>query len=303
MNACQIQIISRVFLLQKAFIKLLCFLEDGRLALYNSNKTIFVFSRGNYELEDFIENDDDIYTICGVRNECLAFAGWDKLINIWQIGKGKCKKLHVLYGHEDRIWKVIKLENGRLCSCSDDKTIRIWDDKNKYKCIQILVGHLGFVKSIIEVNKYIISIGSFYSDPSLRVWDKSTYECVKTIKINEHFEGSSLEKMNEFMAVFWGKDEIFLMNTFSFQYELFKNNYWFNKICSIYPLKNGNIFFGNEIGEIGLFDPVSNKLILKKNIFPCHSSVNNIIKVKDQEIFVTSGPGVIYIYELIGSST
>ena len=46
----------------------------------------------------------------------------------------------ILKGHKDHVEKVILLNNNCLCTCSYDKTIKIWDLKTT-NCINTLVGH------------------------------------------------------------------------------------------------------------------------------------------------------------------
>ena len=49
-----------------------------------------------------------------------------------------------------------------------DHTIRKWDNKNNYKCVQVIKGHANSVISIIEMNGYIISVGD-KDDNSVRI--------------------------------------------------------------------------------------------------------------------------------------
>ena len=90
----------------------------------------------------------------------------------------------ILIGHNDIINSVIELQNGNLVSCSNDKTIRIWN-KEIIKPI-ILKGHKKKVIDIIELN--CGDILSWSKDNTIRIWDKETYnlkyieQCSKNIK-------------------------------------------------------------------------------------------------------------------------
>ena len=52
--------------------------------------------------------------------------------------------------HDEWINKVIYCLNGNIISCSEDKTIKIWEENNnnEYQCIKIFT-HNDFVNSIL----------------------------------------------------------------------------------------------------------------------------------------------------------
>ena len=62
---------------------------------------------------------------------------------IWKIATGNCIK--TLLGHSDCEWEILVLSNKRIASCTDDKTIRIWD-KQSGDYTKVLKSH---TKSVI----------------------------------------------------------------------------------------------------------------------------------------------------------
>ena len=69
--------------------------------------------------------------------------------------------------------------NGDLISRSDDKTIKIWNQKTK-KCTATLRGHVRYVLSIIELkNGGIVASASW--DKTIKLWDIRKKECIKTL--------------------------------------------------------------------------------------------------------------------------
>ena len=62
---------------------------------------------------------------------------------VWDVTSGEC--LAVLKGHERRVNAVVFSPIGaNLATCSDDKTVRLWDIE-KHSCVQTYYDHSGCV--------------------------------------------------------------------------------------------------------------------------------------------------------------
>lgn len=86
----------------------------------------------------------------------LVSSGRDNKVVIWE-GQGKT----VLHGHSASVNSVkLSKDNKFVVSGSSDKTVKIWDVKNK-KCIRTLIGHKSRVNNVEFYNngKVIISSG------------------------------------------------------------------------------------------------------------------------------------------------
>ena len=68
----------------------------------------------------------------------------------------------IIQEHDDAINYLIQLKNGILASCSNDKTIKLFNIKeNEYELIQTLNLHYRWVNKILELsNNYLVS-GSY----------------------------------------------------------------------------------------------------------------------------------------------
>ena len=78
------------------------------------------------------------------------------------------------------------LASNHLVSCSEDKTIRIWNLSSN-QCIRVLKGHANSVRCI-RFNTYtgeLLSVSADqqnYGDHNVKVWDLDTGKCLKTIQ-------------------------------------------------------------------------------------------------------------------------
>ena len=75
---------------------------------------------------------------------------------------------------------MIKLNNGNLCSSGIDSSIKIWDYKSG-KCITILKGHKGIVKSLCQFRDGVILSGS--KDGEIKAWKNN--QCLSTLFIKD----------------------------------------------------------------------------------------------------------------------
>ena len=79
------------------------------------------------------------------------------------------------------IHSLLLLSDGRLASCSQDKTIKIYNINNNYHCDITLEGHTNGVNYISELdNNKLISCSD---DRSIKIWSisQSSYQCDYTI--------------------------------------------------------------------------------------------------------------------------
>ena len=92
------------------------------------------------------------------------------------------KLLFTLTGHKDgdNIWGLIELNNGNLVSGSNDKSIKIWDLESK-SCAKTLIGHSGYVFSLLEHSSGKLISGGGIIDRTSRMWDVISGECTNIL--------------------------------------------------------------------------------------------------------------------------
>lgn len=91
-------------------------------------------------------------------SQYVITAGTNTLINVWEMGKGRHKRLHLktrLTGHNDAITCLTASQAYRiLVSGSDDQTCIVWD-LNRLKFIRQLPNHATSI-SCITVNELTV---------------------------------------------------------------------------------------------------------------------------------------------------
>ncbi len=97
----------------------------------------------------------------------MASGSGDKLIKIWNPNDGRCIKN--LRGHTSWIYSLAVLVDGRLASCSDDTTIKIWDtEKSHDQLIKTLTGHSAWVWSLAVLKNG--NLASSSGDKTIKIW-------------------------------------------------------------------------------------------------------------------------------------
>ena len=54
--------------------------------------------------------------------------------------------------HTDNVNSLLRLKDGRVASCSDDKTIKIFEPSNDYHCDQVIKRHNDSITSICQLD-------------------------------------------------------------------------------------------------------------------------------------------------------
>ena len=133
-------------------------LESSYEESYNRNKDILTFLEilidnydGSNEMKQTIlENELKIYQ-CKDRNNINEVI---KYYNEYKIIQKKIiiEELKSITEHTSSVYSLLRLKDGRIASCSDDNTIKIYDPSNNYHCDKVIYRHSHFIPSICELN-------------------------------------------------------------------------------------------------------------------------------------------------------
>jgi len=131
----------------------------------------------------------------------LASSSDDFQIKLWEVETQKC--LQNFWGHQGEIRALTFIPPSStqaeiLVSASDDCTIRLWDIQTG-NCIQILTGHQHRIWSVCYSPQLDV-LFSCSEDESIKLWDvsfailrKSTFKCIKNIRIPKPYEGMNIK--------------------------------------------------------------------------------------------------------------
>ena len=272
-------------------IRSLCFLRDGRLVSGGENG-IVVHNKDSFQSDILIKNVTTL-SICVLKNGNLASCDNGE-INIYEVDGNDYRNIHKLKGHTDWVNKLVELEDGRLCSCSRDKTIKIWDQK--YQCVQTLSGNIGEIKCVIEMNDYIVSATDDYRK-NVKIWNKNSFQPVRTMQDIYCKWTNSLSKLNENSIILGGTNELFILDVSSFQTKTFQNES-LAAIYSVCVLREDRILLGNSFGEIFCYDSLSNKILFCQKVHN-GGGVICMIKSKDDKIFSSTWNKIINVYDFL----
>ncbi len=103
------------------------------------------------------------------KNQYLISGGRDKMIYIWNVETGQC--VATLKGHDSWVKEAFILPNmSHAISCSDDRSIRVWDINTELCIKKIAEAHSHFV-SCMEVchQRPVIATGGV--DSKIRIWE------------------------------------------------------------------------------------------------------------------------------------
>ncbi len=117
-----------------------------------------------------VNYDQSVYV--GLNNGFITCRPGDNAVRIWD---EHCNQLGICNGHTDVVNAILLMPGNRIVSCSDDKTIRIWDFNGKLLAV---CKDTAKVRSIYLKDGKLISISQ---DKVEREWDMSLLYCFDDI--------------------------------------------------------------------------------------------------------------------------
>lgn len=282
----------------KGYVYCLNILRDGRLASCSDDKSIKIYNKNTFNCEiTILGHTDDVFYFVEMKDGFLisCSGSLDKSIRIWSISGNSYKSEYIIENaHEYFIMKVIILSKNRFGSCSNDKTIKIWNSNPPYNLIKVLTGHQLSVDSIIKLKKRELLVSGSY-DKTLRFWNLNSYQCETIMNDISCYNNDSLFEYNKNILLIGGENTIKIADLQQFKIIQTLKDCRLGDIYSLIKVED-YVLFGCQNGVLGIYNLKNNKIKIQE-----HSHSDDIIclkYIKDESFCSGSHDNSIKIWKL-----
>ena len=163
---------------------------------YVDNIALWNYKDG--KLETVLSGD----SIALSRGRLAVGSGRNGNIQLWNVNSGVCDVLGGHTGDRD-VEKLLQLSDGRLASCSDDDTVRLWDtntgDSQKINLITLILSEnvmkrrTAIITSLVELPEG--RLASVDYEGSVIIWNTATGQCLHLL-VSEPTDGNEMLLLN-----------------------------------------------------------------------------------------------------------
>lgn len=183
-----------------SYVWAVAFSPDGKtLATGSEDKTVKIWDTLTGQcLQTLHEHSERVWLVAfNPDGQTLISASENQTMKLWDVLTGQC--LRTVDGYSNWVLSVAFSPDGQmLASSSEDQRVRLWDVVTG-ECLQTLQGHTNLVSSVtfapqninVRTGKFITSdietkqesqiLASTSDDTTIKLWDATTGECVKTL--------------------------------------------------------------------------------------------------------------------------
>jgi WD40 repeat protein len=131
--------------------------------------TIKIWSRKSFTYVRTLRGHrDGVLALFLLTSGCLASGSRDKTIKLWNIKNSEC--VATIYGHTGSVCSLALMTGRYLISGAgtNDNSIRVWDIKDNYRCINSMEGYQDWVSSLLVLKDN--RLGSTSGDGTFIIW-------------------------------------------------------------------------------------------------------------------------------------
>ena len=269
-------------------------LKDGRIASSSDDKSILIYNKEMDQVELTINLDDKVYNIMQ-SNDGYIFASLESgSISIIKLNSlNSYQLIESVKEHQDSVNKIIEIKDGRFISCSNDKTIKIWEFSNEKLILNKTLNEDNEINSIIEYKENEI-ISTPYRKGSIIVWDINESKNKKVFSMECYGLWNNIQKINDHNVIIGGEKYIYLFQN----YDLIKKIEINSGCYSICYLSNGNILTGHHNGNIKEWKFYGDELNCIGEKERAHDNEINVICEIKNKFILTGALDKINIYKI-----
>ncbi len=253
-------------------------LSDGRLASCSYTKDVKIYDINNdYHCDITIPIPGVSYVSQLTNGHLIASLTSD--IQILSITKDSFKLEHTIQkAHSAIITKTVELTKERFASCSNDKTIKVFDYKS-YSLIKTLEGHKEYVQAMLYIKGKDILLSGSYQE-NIHIWNLSTYQCETVIKDVYCVSRNSLYQIDDNKVIAGGLNKVWVIDLLSNAVICSFEDYQLNSVFCFLTIKDGSLLCGSRNSSLLKLDIENKKIIAKKENFHDYE-VSSLVNIND----------------------
>ena len=259
-------------------------LKDNRFAAGLCEGKICVFSQQDYKLQFQIPAHEDliINLIEFKQKDFLISCSKDCYFKFWKIIGNEYFLLKQIIGHKSCVENIILLKNGLYCSCSFDKTIKVWHPET-FACLKT-INIPNYSKCFIEINNCLVP---FVFDYAIYFYDiNHQFECIGTIKKIDCYSPKGMVKISEKKFVIGGYENLYIIDAIAIQIEAIIKAHN-DTIWALLYLNDGTLLTSGNDKSIKQWDLLNYKCLSVKNN-ASQTGIMTIEMLKDQVLVSSS---------------
>ncbi|KAF0691709.1 Aste57867_17121 [Aphanomyces stellatus] len=142
--------------------------DDRYIVSASMDATLRVWSRGSFHCYHVLRGHRDVVCSAAINQTFLLSASHDSTVGVWLcLDDFKLKRR--LVGHSGHVTHVVFVHAALALSAAEDKTLRLWQCEVGL-CLAVLLGHDGYVSSLLLLSFSSSVVWSGAADGSVCVW-------------------------------------------------------------------------------------------------------------------------------------